>query len=290
MVDVINLETNAFETVELDRACCASTATSIPQRARPDLHGRTGPRHASLRRWARTGRTTTSWSPSRGCISQDLLHQPDPRDSWSCLSEKLDMPVDLEFAQRRRGFLPGAVPGAELLRGRRAGGDPPRPASRSNSCSPPTATSPTAASRTSPTSSTSIRRRYANLADLRETEGRGAGAWAGSTSCCPNASSSSWVRALGQSRRHQAGRERDLLRHQQHRRAARDRAAEGQLPPELSFGTHFFQDLVEAEIRYIPLYPDDPGDRLQRGILAPLRNILCRRSFPSSPIWRTSCA
>jgi|LSQX01.1.fsa_nt_gb hypothetical protein len=27
--------------------------------------------------------------------------------------------------------------------------------------------------------------------------------------------------------------------------------------PELSFGTHFFQDLVEAEISYLPLYPDD---------------------------------
>lgn len=28
--------------------------------------------------------------------------------------------------------------------------------------------------------------------------------------------------------------------------------------PELSFGTHFFQDLVEANIKYLPLYPDDP--------------------------------
>jgi len=27
--------------------------------------------------------------------------------------------------------------------------------------------------------------------------------------------------------------------------------------PDLSFGTHFFQDLVEADIRYLPLYPDD---------------------------------
>jgi pyruvate, water dikinase len=27
--------------------------------------------------------------------------------------------------------------------------------------------------------------------------------------------------------------------------------------PEVSFGTHFFQDLVEAKIRYLPLYPDD---------------------------------
>lgn len=29
--------------------------------------------------------------------------------------------------------------------------------------------------------------------------------------------------------------------------------------PELSFGTHFFQDLVEANIRYLPLYPDEKG-------------------------------
>lgn len=29
--------------------------------------------------------------------------------------------------------------------------------------------------------------------------------------------------------------------------------------PELSFGTHFFQDLVEANIFYLPLYPDDTG-------------------------------
>ncbi len=29
--------------------------------------------------------------------------------------------------------------------------------------------------------------------------------------------------------------------------------------PEPSFGTHFFQDLVEAAVRYLPLYPDEPG-------------------------------
>ena len=29
--------------------------------------------------------------------------------------------------------------------------------------------------------------------------------------------------------------------------------------PDLSFGTHFFQDLVEADIRYLPLYPGDEG-------------------------------
>lgn len=36
------------------------------------------------------------------------------------------------------------------------------------------------------------------------------------------------------------------------------RARKGYVP-ELSFGTHFFQDLVEAQIRYLPLYPDDQG-------------------------------
>jgi predicted nucleotidyltransferase len=33
----------------------------------------------------------------------------------------------------------------------------------------------------------------------------------------------------------------------------------GDYMPDLSFGTHFFQDLVESEIRYLPLYPDDGG-------------------------------
>ncbi|MFW5878691.1 MAG: pyruvate, phosphate dikinase, partial [Myxococcota bacterium] len=31
----------------------------------------------------------------------------------------------------------------------------------------------------------------------------------------------------------------------------------GSYVPELSFGTHFFQDLVESSINYLPLYPDD---------------------------------
>ena len=31
----------------------------------------------------------------------------------------------------------------------------------------------------------------------------------------------------------------------------------GNYVPDLSFGTHFFQDLVESEIHYLPLYPDN---------------------------------
>ena len=48
----------------------------------------------------------------------------------------------------------------------------------------------------------------------------------------------------------------------------------GNYVPDLSFGTHFFQDLVEASIRYIPLYPDDPGIRFNELFLRRSPNIL----------------
>jgi len=35
-------------------------------------------------------------------------------------------------------------------------------------------------------------------------------------------------------------------------------ARRGSYVPELSFGTHFFQDLVEASIRYLPIFPGEP--------------------------------
>lgn len=44
--------------------------------------------------------------------------------------------------------------------------------------------------------------------------------------------------------------------------------------PELSFGTHFFQDLVEASIRYLPLYPDEDGITFNEEFLLGSKNIL----------------
>jgi pyruvate,water dikinase len=44
--------------------------------------------------------------------------------------------------------------------------------------------------------------------------------------------------------------------------------------PEPSFGTHFFQDLVEASIHYLPLYPDDPGNIFNERFLTTQKNIL----------------
>jgi hypothetical protein len=50
----------------------------------------------------------------------------------------------------------------------------------------------------------------------------------------------------------------------------------GSYLPELSFGTHFFQDLVEADIRYIPLYPDDPAIHFDELFLRRAKNILAK--------------
>jgi hypothetical protein len=48
--------------------------------------------------------------------------------------------------------------------------------------------------------------------------------------------------------------------------------------PELSFGTHFFQDLVEAQIIYIPIYPNDKSTGFNTGFfensLSILNNLL----------------
>ncbi|NLC18412.1 MAG: pyruvate, phosphate dikinase, partial [Clostridiales bacterium] len=44
--------------------------------------------------------------------------------------------------------------------------------------------------------------------------------------------------------------------------------------PELSFGTHFFQDLVEANIKYLPLYPEDNGIIFNKSFFNNCRNEL----------------
>ena len=48
----------------------------------------------------------------------------------------------------------------------------------------------------------------------------------------------------------------------------------GQYVPEVSFGTHFFQDLVESGIRYLPLYPDDPDVKFNEEFLSSAPNRL----------------
>ncbi|RLF92594.1 pyruvate, phosphate dikinase, partial [Thermococci archaeon] len=44
--------------------------------------------------------------------------------------------------------------------------------------------------------------------------------------------------------------------------------------PELSFGTHFFQDLVESNIKYLPLYPDQKDTIFNEELLTKTENYL----------------
>ncbi len=48
---------------------------------------------------------------------------------------------------------------------------------------------------------------------------------------------------------------------------------QGDYIPDLSFGTHFFQDLVESAIRYLPLYPDDQDILFNHQYLRESKNI-----------------
>jgi predicted nucleotidyltransferase len=48
----------------------------------------------------------------------------------------------------------------------------------------------------------------------------------------------------------------------------------GGYTPDLSFGTHFFQDLVEANIRYLPLYPDQEDNLFNEQTLLHMDNKL----------------
>jgi len=45
--------------------------------------------------------------------------------------------------------------------------------------------------------------------------------------------------------------------------------------PEVSYGTHFFQDLVEADIVIVPLFPDDPNALFNEAFLLGSENVLC---------------
>jgi len=50
----------------------------------------------------------------------------------------------------------------------------------------------------------------------------------------------------------------------------------GSYRPEVSFGTHFFQDLVESRIVYLPLYPDEAGMEWNEKLLRGSPNVLAR--------------
>lgn len=50
----------------------------------------------------------------------------------------------------------------------------------------------------------------------------------------------------------------------------------GEYRPDPSFGTHFFQDLVEEGIRYLPIYSQEAGEHFKRNILLETENQLAQ--------------
>jgi hypothetical protein len=50
----------------------------------------------------------------------------------------------------------------------------------------------------------------------------------------------------------------------------------GNYVPDLSFGTHFFQDLVEAHIHYLALYPDEEGNLFREEFFRESPNLLAQ--------------
>jgi len=48
----------------------------------------------------------------------------------------------------------------------------------------------------------------------------------------------------------------------------------GGYTPEVSFGTHFFQDLVESGIKYLPIFPEEPDNRFSERLLLDAPNSL----------------
>ncbi len=58
----------------------------------------------------------------------------------------------------------------------------------------------------------------------------------------------------------------------------------GNYVPDLSFGTHFFQDLVESGIRYLPLYPDEASNVLDEDFLRTAPNLLPQLLPDQSPL------
>ncbi|MCX8035672.1 MAG: phosphoenolpyruvate synthase [Candidatus Sumerlaeia bacterium] len=53
--------------------------------------------------------------------------------------------------------------------------------------------------------------------------------------------------------------------------------------PEVSYGTHFFQDLVEGQIIYLPVYPDDPRSQFNRAFFESAPNLLAELLPDAAP-------
>jgi len=61
--------------------------------------------------------------------------------------------------------------------------------------------------------------------------------------------------------------------------------AHGEHPPEASYGTHFFQDLVESDILPLPIYPGEEDAFVNFEFFRSSENVLAR-SRPNGRLWQ----
>ena len=58
--------------------------------------------------------------------------------------------------------------------------------------------------------------------------------------------------------------------------------------PEVSYGTHFFQDLVEDQIIYLPVYPDSPRTEFNHAFFLSSPQCAAGDAYPARSVSRTS--
>ena len=184
-------------------------------------------RPVGLRPGARARATSSSpsraWSPTRRSWRRS-------RRCSTCCGRRLGTPVDIEFASDGDDLYLLQCRAQSYRRGRRAGADSPRPPARPGRV----LGEPLRLQRPRPGHHPHRLRRSGSLRGARRPQGPEGGRPRGGPAQQAAAEAPvhpDGARPLGQPRRHQARRQRDLLRHQQHRGPGRDRAQEGQLRP-----------------------------------------------------------
>ena len=185
---------------------------------------------------------------------------------------------------RRQGFLPAAVPAPGPVGSRRSGGHPARDPAQGSGLLRPPATCPTVWSPASPTwsmwfpNSTGSCRSVRQMLRVGRAVGRlnqilprrafillGPGRW-GSRGDIKMGVSVTYADISNTAMLIEIARQK------------------GNYVPDLSFGTHFFQDLVEADIKYLPFIPTKTGWLFQEAGCAEHR-IICRNCCRNSPTW-----
>ena len=269
-VDVVDLREQQFESLALDVLPVAHRQTAAPDE--PDLLDLSRP--ADSPHGGHHGPDATRGDGRHLRRSPEVLVPQRSRGHARSAAGGPRRTGGRGVRPRRRVPLHAPVPRAEPGLGPEAGADPVRRRRSRTGCSPPTGSSRRDSSRTSSTWCWSTR------ATTRSCPRRSGSCgwrppWASSTGPSPSGDSPSWDRAGGAVAATSGlgipVSYADICYTALLIEIARQK---GSYVPDVSFGTHFFNDLVEAGIGYLPLYPDDRDTVWNDDILLGSKNSL----------------